>query len=134
MPKNTSMDSPDSLSNVRDDFEFEELEITEHDGALLRDLLQETKIEVGADGADIKESLEVKNDSEVRVDMQAFFEQNSTLLQEVEAMMEVNPAFPYEEITPWYVDDIAGLVEFGDIGDALQLSDEEFFYGSLWQD
>lgn len=134
MPKNTSMDSPDSLSNVRDDFEFEELEITEHDGALLRDLLQETKIEVGADGADIKESLEVKNDSEVRVDMQAFFEQNSTLLQEVEAMMEVNPAFPYEEITPWYVDDIAGMVEFGDIGDALQLSDEEFFYGSLWQD
>ncbi|KAH8509192.1 hypothetical protein Peur_051023 [Populus x canadensis] len=128
------MDSPDSLSNVRDDFEFEELEITEHDGALLRDLLQETKIEVGADGADIKESLEVKNDSEVRVDMQAFFEQNSTLLQEVEAMMEVNPAFPYEEITPWYVDDIAGMVEFGDIGDALQLSDEEFFYGSLWQD
>jgi len=134
VPKNTSMDSPDSLSNVRDDFEFEELEITEHDGALLRDLLQETKIEVGADGADIKESLEVKNDSEVRVDMQAFFEQNSTLLQEVEAMMEVNPAFPYEEITPWYVDDIAGMVEFGDIGDALQLSDEEFFYGSLWQD
>jgi hypothetical protein len=128
------MDSPDSLSNVRDDFEFEELEITEHDGALLRDLLQETKIEVGADGADIKESLEVKNDSEVRVDMQAFFEQNSTLLQEVEAMMEVNPAFPYEEVTPWYVDDIAGMVEFGDIGDALQLSDEEFFYGSLWQD
>lgn len=130
MPKNTSMDSPDSLSNVRGDFEFEELEITEHDGALLRDLLQETKIEVGGDGADIKESLEVKNDSEVRVDMQAFFEQNSTLLQEVEAMMEVNPAFPYEEITPWYVDDIAGMVEFGDIGDALQLSDEEFFYGS----
>jgi hypothetical protein len=66
--------------------------------------------------------------------MQAFFEQNATLLQEVEAMMEVNPAFPYEEITPWYVDDIAGMVEFGDIGDALQLSDEEFFYGSLWQD
>ncbi|KAG6774436.1 hypothetical protein POTOM_021789 [Populus tomentosa] len=128
------MDSLDSLSNIRGDFEIEELEITEHDGALLRDLLQETKIEIGSDGADIKESLEVKNDSEVRVDMQAFFEQNSSLLQEVEAMMEVNPAFPYEEITPWYVDYIAGMVEFGDIGDALQLSDEEFFYGSLWQD
>ncbi|KAJ6352472.1 hypothetical protein OIU76_001662 [Salix suchowensis] len=130
-----SMDSPDSLSNISGDFEFEELEITEYDGALLRDLLQETKIEGGGDGAAIEESSEVKNESEVRVeDRQDFLEQNSALLQEVEAMMEMNPTFPYEEMTPWYADDIAGMVEFGCVGDASQFSSEEVFYGSLWQD
>ncbi|KAJ6681399.1 hypothetical protein OIU74_019809 [Salix koriyanagi] len=129
-----SMDSPDSLINISGDFEFVELEITEYDGALLRDLLQETKIEVGGDGAAIKESSEVKNESMVGVDRQDFLEQNSAHLQEVEAMMEMNPTFPYEEMTPWYADDIAGMVEFGCVGDASQFSSEEFFYGSLWQD
>ncbi|KAF9682841.1 hypothetical protein SADUNF_Sadunf05G0150100 [Salix dunnii] len=129
-----SMDSPDSLSNTSGDFEFEELEITEYDGALLMDLLQETQIEVGGDGADIEESSEVKNESKVRADRQDFLEQKSALLQEVEAMMEMNPTFPYEEMTPWYADDIAGMVEFGCVGDALQFSSEEIFYGSLWQD
>ncbi|KAB5557399.1 hypothetical protein DKX38_008308 [Salix brachista] len=130
-----SMDSPDSWSNISGDFEFEELEITEYDGALLRDLLQETKIEGGGDGAAIEESSEVKNESMVGVeDRQDFLEQNYALLQEVEAMMEMNPTFPYEEMTPWYADDIAGMVEFGCVGDASQFSSEEFFYGSLWQD
>ena len=129
-----SMDSPDSLSNISGDFEFEELEITEYDGALLRDLLQETKIEVGGDGAAIEESSEVKNESMEGVDRQDFLEQNSAHLQEVEAMMEMNPTFPYAEMTPWYADDIAGMVEFGCVGDASQFSSEEFFYGSLWQD
>ncbi|KAJ6773945.1 hypothetical protein OIU79_017396 [Salix purpurea] len=93
-----SMDSPDSLSNISGDFEFEELEITEYDA--------------------IEESSEVKNESMVGVDRQDFLEQNSAHLQEVEAMMEMNPTFPYEEMTPWYADDIAGMVEFGCVGDA----------------
>ncbi|CAK7346653.1 unnamed protein product [Dovyalis caffra] len=129
------MDSTDSLSKIGGNFEFEELEITEYDGAVLRDLLQETEIEIGDDRFDIElESMEVKNDIKVRVDRHDFLEHNYTALQEVEAMMEMNSAFPDEEMMPRYVDDIAAMVDFGCIGDASQFSDEEFFYGSLWQD
>ena len=128
--------------------DIEELEVTETDVALLRELLEEEsdKEELGKDSVKqivqaLENELNANSDDDDKHDR---LEQN----EEVKVdgfdyywpeMLEMRPTSPLiVETMAWYVDDKFGMAEFDCNIDHSQLyngvfSEEETTYGCLWQ-
>ncbi|KAJ9685974.1 hypothetical protein PVL29_015049 [Vitis rotundifolia] len=134
------------LSTVYDD--IEELEVTEMDAALLRELLEESETEeTGDDTAGYKvEPL----DLEPQIDQNVVTDgRGCDCLKQYEAhihdfdnwfgMTEMAPPLPSDAVMDWYVDtsmdEMVGMIDFGD---CLQfynaVSSDETPYSCLWQD
>ncbi|KAL6328914.1 hypothetical protein AAG906_007204 [Vitis piasezkii] len=134
------------FSTVYDD--IEELEVTEMDAALLRELLEESETEeTGDDTAGYKvEPL----DLEPRIDQNVVTDgRGCDCLKQYEAhihdfdnwfgMMEMAPPLPSDGVMDWYVDtsmdEMVGMIDFGD---CLQfyngVSSDETPYSCFWQD
>ncbi|KAJ4728996.1 Activity-dependent neuroprotector homeobox protein [Melia azedarach] len=134
----------ESLNCVSDDHEIEELEITEVDEALLRNLMEEAvNEETGEDGVNYAvHNPEANNDSTLNICEQDL-KQHGLHIHDLDwdDMMDVTPASsltPMDETMVWYIADMVGMVEFGWDGDYSQYYNgvicDETNYCCLWQE
>ncbi|KAK9284863.1 hypothetical protein L1049_024043 [Liquidambar formosana] len=128
--------------NVASD-DLEEFEVTEIDGALLRDLLGESpeeSDETEDDGVGyVLHSLEVKkNDDNVMIDGQDCLEQNVSHIHDFDwlDMVQMAQPLPSDEMMVWYENDMVGMVDFDCNGDYSQFCNgvfsDETAYSWLW--
>lgn len=137
-----SDDVSESMQLVLGKDEFEDFEVTEVDGALLWDLLEELENEEEKKDEKIGDI----DDANSMTDEQVSVEQHDEICTpdlkcgDVD-MVETNPSS--YEMEAWFADDMVGMVDFGcGVGDFPQLhngvhigaSGNEITYNCLWGD
>lgn len=118
--------------------EVEGLEMTEADGALLRQLLEEFEIEVTDNkraGYSTEQSpMSIDGTSKTMIVAQKSSEEEGFLVHDsswIDEIAEADPAVPTGEAAGWwYPEDMVGLLEF-DFDDVIT---EEMAYNCLWDD
>ncbi|PRQ52127.1 hypothetical protein RchiOBHm_Chr2g0152101 [Rosa chinensis] len=123
--------------------EFEDFEVTEVDGTILWDLLEELENEEKkSDNSELigHEPNNMMTIAEVSLDKNEISipDSNSNWVAMDDMMMETDPL---HEIEGWFTDDMVGMVDFGySVGDYSQLhngvgaSSTEITYNCLWEE
>lgn len=118
--------------------EVEDLEMTEADGALLRQLLEEFEIEATDSkraGYDTEQSPKsTDGTSKTMIEAQKSPSEEGFLVHDsswIDEIAEADPAVPSGEAAGWwYPEDMVGLLEF----DFSDVTTEEMAYTCLWDD
>ncbi|PKI31347.1 hypothetical protein CRG98_048273 [Punica granatum] len=118
--------------------DIQDLEMTEVDGALLRQLLEEFEIDIAGstkieyDDVQSQESKDGLSCVEVTEARDSHWEEGIIVhnFGWIDEIAEMNPVVPSAETTGWYPEDMAGLVEF----DFNNVNTEEMVYNCLWDD